>query len=170
MPHMPARNQKYWHPCSNSGLQVRVKYHHSPTQMKEQIFLLPFFLLTVLAYGQSQPLDSVKVHTLNSSDKLAKCIFLDSVVPADERKAHELIWALRSVRDLAEGFLKTGTYMETVTVTLERPSDGSLHFIIALYNRQPKAINKLMIYRVDLGSKRIERRYDEGNEWTESKD
>jgi len=125
--------------------------------------------LTSLTYGQSDSLDSVKFQTLDSSDKLAKCIFLDSEVPADERKAHELIWGLKSVRDLANGMLQIGTYMETLTVTLERPTDKSEYFIIALYNRQPRVINKLMIYRVDLNKNRIARRYDSDSEWTKAK-
>jgi hypothetical protein len=138
--------------------------------MKGILILGPLFLLTFQVYGQSQPLESVEFQSLNSSDKLAKCIFHEKVVPADERRAHELIWGLKSVRDLAEGLLSIGTYMETLTVTLERPTDKPSHFIIALYNRQPRVINKLMIYSVDLNNNRIEKRYDVDGEWTEVKD
>lgn len=135
-------------------------------KMARLVILISHLLFPFLIYGQSNSLEGVEFQTLSPSDRLAKCIFLANEVSVDERKAHEMIWGLKSVRDLAERLLEVGTYMETLTVTLERPSDRNLPFIIALYNRQPKIINSLMIYRVDLTSKRIERRYDPESEWT----
>jgi hypothetical protein len=137
--------------------------------MERLLILMPLYLLSLLACGQNHSLDSVEFQTLNASNKLAKCIFLDKEVSADEKKAHELIWGLKSVRDLANGMLQIGTYMETLTVTLEKPNDKSAYFFIALYNRQPRVINKLMIYRVDLNKNRIEKRYDLDNKWTKVK-
>ncbi len=126
--------------------------------------------MTLLTYGKNKSLDSVEFQTLNSSDKLAKCIFFNKEVLPDERKAHELIWGLKSVRYLANEMLKVGTYMDTLTVTLVRPTYKDSYFIIALYNRQPRVINKLMIYRVDLLKNRIERKYDSDSKWTAVKD